>query len=288
MALVLAIQHWRHYLLGKQFIVYTDHKSLKHFLQQRLSSPDQQCWLAKLLGYQFEVQYKPVWENKAADALSRCNDGEFTTMVSYPTWLDGKNLIQEVTNDSDIQQMVAELNINPLGKSGFNVKQGLLFYNDRLVLYSKSPSIPMLLKEFHSTPTGGHSGYLRTYRRLAENLHWIGMQRTVRDFVRACDVCQRKKYDSTTPGGLLQPLPVPHVIWEDLSLDFIMGLPKSKGFEAILVVVDRLSKYGHGILLKHPYTAKSVAELFVKEIVRLHGHQIKDEFCLSSGDGWAN
>ncbi|MCH86958.1 hypothetical protein A2U01_0007822, partial [Trifolium medium] len=244
---------------------------LKHFLQQRLSSPDQQCWLAKLLGYQFEVQYKPGWENKAADALSRCNDGEFTTMVSYPTWLDGKNLIQEVTNDSDIQQMVAELHINPLAKPGFNVKQGLLFYHDRLVLSSKSPSIPMLLKEFHNTPTGGHSGYLRTYRRLAENLYWVGMQRTVRDFVRACDVCQRQKYDSTTPGGLLQPLPVPNAIWEDLSLDFITGLPKSKGFEAILVVVDRLSKYGHFILLKHPYTAKSVAELFVKEIVRLHG-----------------
>ena len=72
MALVLAIQHWRHYLLGRPFVVYTDHKSLKHFLQQRLTSPDQQCWLAKLLGYQFEVKYKPGLENKAADALSRC------------------------------------------------------------------------------------------------------------------------------------------------------------------------------------------------------------------------
>ena len=58
MALVLCIQHWRHYLLGREFIVHTDHKSLKHFLQQRVSSPDQQCWLAKLLGYQFEVKYK--------------------------------------------------------------------------------------------------------------------------------------------------------------------------------------------------------------------------------------
>ncbi|MCH87949.1 enzymatic polyprotein, partial [Trifolium medium] len=74
MALVLCIQHWRHYLLGKQFTVYTDHKSLKHFLQQRVTSPDQQGWLAKLLGYQFEVKYKPGLENKAADALSRCYD----------------------------------------------------------------------------------------------------------------------------------------------------------------------------------------------------------------------
>jgi hypothetical protein len=70
MALVLCIQHWRHYLLGKKFIVYTDHKSLKYFLQQRVSSPDQQAWLAKLLGYQFEVKYIPGLENRAADALS--------------------------------------------------------------------------------------------------------------------------------------------------------------------------------------------------------------------------
>lgn len=84
-------------------------------------------------------------------------------------------------------------------------------------------------------------------------------------------MCQRQKYAATTPGGLLQPLPIPNAIWEDLSLDFITGLPKSKGHEAVLVVVDRLSKYSHFILLKHPYTAKSIAELFVKEIVRLHG-----------------
>ena len=139
------------------------------------------------------------------------------------------------------------------------------------MLSSDSPSIPVLLKEFHETPMGGHSGFLRTYRRLAANLYWPGMQKRVRDFVRACDTCQRQKYAATAPGGLLQPWPIPNAIWEDLSLDFITGLPKSKGFEAVLVVVDRLSKYSHFLLLKHPYTAKSVAELFVKEIVRLHG-----------------
>lgn len=84
-------------------------------------------------------------------------------------------------------------------------------------------------------------------------------------------MCQRQKYAATSPGGLLQPLPLPNAIWEDISMDFITGLPKSKGFEAVLVVVDRLSKYSHLILMKHPYNAKTVAELFVKEVVRLHG-----------------
>ncbi|GAU17045.1 hypothetical protein TSUD_105440 [Trifolium subterraneum] len=77
----------------------------------------------------------------------------------------------------------------------------------------------------------------------------------------------RQKYSATTPGGLLQPLPIPNNIWEDLSLDFITGLPKSRGYDAILVVVDdSLSKYSHFILLKHPYTARTIAELFVKEV----------------------
>ncbi|KAK2421547.1 hypothetical protein QL285_032165 [Trifolium repens] len=269
MALVLSIQHWRHYLLGKEFVVYTDHKSLKHFLQQRISSPDQQCWLAKLLGYRFEVKYKPGLDNKAADALSRCYDeGEFRTIVSYPTLVDSKKLLDEVRADEDIQKLVREVQQNPEAKSGYCVKNGVLFYHERLVIFPKSPSIPLLLEEFHCTPVGGHSGFLRTYRRLAANLYWVGMQRSVRDFVRACDTCQRQKYSATTPGGLLQPLPIPNAIWEDISLDFITGLPKSKGVDVILVVVDRLLKYSHFILLKHPYSAKSNVELFVKEIVR--------------------
>ncbi|MCI17765.1 Ty3/gypsy retrotransposon protein, partial [Trifolium medium] len=156
-------------------------------------------------------------------------------------------------------------------KPGFSVQQGVLLYQGRLVIGPQSAIIPKLLKEFHETPMGGHSGFLRTYRRVAENLYWVGMQKTIRDFVRTCDICQRQKYEATTPGGLLQPLPIPNAVWEDISIDFITGLPKSKGFEAILVVVDRLSKYSHFILLKHPYTAKSVAEIFVKEVVRLHG-----------------
>ncbi|RDX87759.1 hypothetical protein CR513_30729, partial [Mucuna pruriens] len=74
-----------------------------------------------------------------------------------------------------------------------------------------------------------------------------------------------------SPEGLLQPLNVPEMIWEEVSIDFIIGLPKSKGYEGILVVVDRLSKYSHFIPLKYPYTARMVAEIFAKEIVRLHG-----------------
>ena len=82
MAIVLSVLQWRNYLLGWRFRIRTDHKSLKYLLEQHISTMDQQKWLVKLMGYDYEIEYKPGRENVAVDALSRVH-GELTT-ITYP------------------------------------------------------------------------------------------------------------------------------------------------------------------------------------------------------------
>lgn len=97
------------------------------------------------------------------------------------------------------------------------------------------------------------------------------MKADVENFVKQCSVCQQAKHELIHPAGLLQPLPVPDGVWQDLTMDFIEGLPKSDGHDTILVVVDRFSKYAHFLSLRHPFSAETVAQLFLDNVVRLHG-----------------
>lgn len=83
---------------------------------------------------------------------------------------------------------------------------------------------------------------------------------------------QRNKTIALSPAGFLVPLGIPHAVWKDITMDFIKELPKAKGYQTILVVVDRLSKYNHFIGLQHPFTAKTVVSAFIKEIVKLHDY----------------
>ena len=126
-------------------------------------------------------------------------------------------------------------------------------------------------KEFHSSPIASHSGFLHTYKRVRQLFYSKSMKNFIKKFVTECDVCQRHKSEIVATPGLLQPLPIPDATWTNISMDFIDSLPSSQGKSTILVVVDRLTKYAHFCALRHPYTATSVARIFVENIAKLHG-----------------
>jgi hypothetical protein len=89
--------------------------------------------------------------------------------------------------------------------------------------------------------------------------------------VAECDVCQCNKGETVKSHGTLQPLLIPPSIWRDISMDFIVGLPKFGNKSIIMVVVDRLSKYVHLCALQHPFIASTVAQHFMDNVFKIHG-----------------
>jgi transposase InsO family protein len=117
----------------------------------------------------------------------------------------------------------------------------------------------------------GHFGVKKTEDVLAAHLFWPRMRRNVERYMSRCMTCNKAK-SLLNPHGLYMPLPVPSVPWKDISMDFVLGFPRTKrGWDSIFVVVDRFSKMAHFIPCHKSDNASHVADLFFTEIVHLHG-----------------
>jgi hypothetical protein len=90
-------------------------------------------------------------------------------------------------------------------------------------------------------------------------------------YISECVTCQQNKLEHTLPAGLLHPLPIPEQKWESISMDFITGLPKVEGKDCIYVMVDKLTKFAHFYAIPTEYNVIQVADLFFREVFRLHG-----------------
>lgn len=163
-AITSAVAKFRHYLFGHQFIIRTDHASLKHLMGQAMQTPEQEACLPKLLGYQFSIEYKPGKHNQAADALSRLSCMSLTTIVD-PFM---EYVYKEVRGSPYIQALKQKVLATPSDFAGFTVKHGDLVWKDRLVLpHDNAALIQRVLWEYHSSMISGHAGFLRTFHRIA-------------------------------------------------------------------------------------------------------------------------
>ncbi|WVZ83445.1 hypothetical protein U9M48_030591 [Paspalum notatum var. saurae] len=126
--------------------------------------------------------------------------------------------------------------------------------------------------EAHTSMFTIHPGSNKMYQDLKQKFWWTRMKWEIAKYVSECDVCQRVKADHLKPAGMLQPLAVPAWKWEDIHMDFIVGLPRTqKGYDSIWVIIDRLTKSAHFLPVKTHYTAATYAELYISRIVSLHG-----------------
>jgi hypothetical protein len=98
------------------------------------------------------------------------------------------------------------------------------------------------------------------------------MKRDVTKYVALCDTCQRVKAEHQRPAALLQPLKIPEWKWEEIGMDFIVGLPRTQArYDSIWIIVDRLTKVAHFIPVKTTYSSAKLVELYMSRIVCLHG-----------------
>ena len=128
-----------------------------------------------------------------------------------------------------------------------------------------------LIQEYHDTMLAGHPGRAKTYDLLDRQYYWKDMRKQVDQYVRNCHSCQCSRTSRHATFGVVRPLPVPENTWEDISMDFVVGLPECEGFDVVWVVVDRLSKMRHFIPCHTMIDAVGLAKLFYREVVRLHG-----------------
>ena len=274
MAILEALRKWRHYFLGNKLIIKTDQRSLKYLSSQHLLEGIQHELMLKLLEFDYTIEYKQGKENLVADALSRKHKNTqeescLAISTDVPSWIT--EVEKSYANDEKYTAIIQELAIKPASVPHYSLQSGILRYKNRICIGSSTDLKERLFSSFHSSAMGGHSGGRVTLHRLKQLFHWPHMKKYIADQVTQCPVCQISKTERVPYPGLLDPLHIPNIKWSEISMDFVEGLPMSKGKNVILVVVDRLTKYAHFIPLAHPFTAHQVASLFIDNIFKLQG-----------------
>lgn len=189
--------------------------------------------MGKLVDYDFKIIYRSGRQNQAADTLSRPPDIVFNSItVCTCDWVD--ELCEDNKTHSELLKIQQDIQDDP---EAYTFREGLLFFSRCLVIPSNSFIRNQLLEEFHSSPLGGHAGVARTFHRVSSNFYWKNMHQDVKNFVKICQICQQMKDTHHAPADLLQPLPIPEMVFEEIAMDFITCLPSSKGITTIMTVI---------------------------------------------------
>jgi hypothetical protein len=274
--------------------IYTDHKILKYLFTQPDLNMRQRRWLKLIKDYELEIHYHPGKVNVVAYTLSRqhhCNNlmiqslttcygpqepslrvvphGALTNISLIPTIKEEVIAVQKT--DLGMGHIRRRLRLGEV-KCFHEHAKGVLWFKNHLVVPKDFDLRCKIMEEAHCSRYSIHPGTNKMYHDLKKRFWWTRMKREIAKYVAECDTCRRVKTDHLRTIGNLQPFSVPECKWEDICMDFIVGLRRTScGHDSIWVIVDHLTKLAHFIPVGTRYRARQYAELYIAHIVRYHG-----------------
>ncbi|RVX14525.1 Transposon Ty3-I Gag-Pol polyprotein [Vitis vinifera] len=242
-------------------------KTWRHYLQRR--------WMETLEDYDFALHYHPGKANVVADALSRKSVGQLSSLG-----------LREFEMHAVIEDFELCLGLEGHGPCLYSISARPMVIqriveaqiHDEFLEKVKAQLVAdvelrnELLADAHRAKYTIHPGNTKMYQDLKRQFWWSGMKRDIAQFVANCQICQQVKAEHQRPAGLLQPLPILEWKWDNITMDFVIGLPRTRSKKnGVWVIVDRLTKSAHFLAMKTTDSMNSLAKLYIQEIVRLHG-----------------
>ncbi|GJR59078.1 putative reverse transcriptase domain-containing protein [Tanacetum coccineum] len=268
---VFALKMWRHYLYGTKCIVFTDHKSLQHILDQKELNMRQRRWLELLSDYDCELRYHLGKANVVADVLSRKSRPK-PLRVRALVMIIGLNLPVQILN----AQVEARKEKNYGTKDLCGMIKNLEPRADGTLCLKNKSWIPcfgnlraLIMHESHKSK---YSISDKMYQDLKKLYWWPNMKAEIATYVSKCMTCAKVKAEYQKPSGLLVQPVIPIWKWENITMDFVTNLPKTtSGQDTIWVIVDRLTKSTHFLPIKETDSMEKLMRQYLKEVVSRHG-----------------
>ncbi|GJV53134.1 putative reverse transcriptase domain-containing protein [Tanacetum coccineum] len=271
---VLMQKEKRHYLYETKCVVFTDHKSLQHILDQKELNMRQRRWLELLSDYDCELRYHPGKANVVADALSQKNRPKPLRVQAFVMTI-GLNLPVQILN----AQVEARKEENYRAEDLCGMIKNLEPRSDGTLCLRNMSWIPcfgnlraLIMHESHKSKYSIHPRSDKMYQDLKKLYWWPNMKAKIATYVSKCMTCAKVKAEYKKPSGLLVQPVIPVWKWENITMDFVTKLPKtSSGQDTIWVIVDRLIKSAHFLPMKETDMMEKLTRQYLKEVVSRHG-----------------
>ncbi|KAD2805520.1 hypothetical protein E3N88_38897 [Mikania micrantha] len=273
-AVIFALKIWRHYLYGTKCLIYTDHKSLQHILDQKMLNMRQRRWVELLNDYDCDIRYHPGKANVVADALSRKERVKPVRVRALGMTIQTslKTQILEAQKEALKAKELKEELLCGAEKKLKPKEDDVLYFQERMWVPELNNIRELIFHEAHKSKYSIHPGADKMYKDLKEYYWWPGMKKDIALYVGKCLTCSKVKAEHQKPSGMLQQPEIPQWKWEQISMDFITKLPRtSGGYDSIWVIVDRLTKSAHFLPIREDFKMEKLAKLYITEIITRHG-----------------